>query len=259
MFNAIYVDYTIRPTRVLNNYTGPNLEVSHYYWLFTEFIMNILLDRLVSFSCAPKFAAFHLSQNFINTLLMLFNNHVSIGAQIMHDLKLLISRIVRHVRRYTFNILLVLKHKQLKFVCTHACVFDGLLILIWVDRVLTFITQILLHINHYAGWICIKTSTLRVNCLWASIISPVVSKFGFILGVYVILYLKIATRRYIVCDHRLPSIVWHLHAPLMHVIDIFHRLSLLKKIPMTISIDQLLSVLFICAQRVSLYLIWYGL
>jgi hypothetical protein len=82
-----------------------------------------------------------------------------------------------------------------------------------------------------------------------------VSKFGFILGVDVILYLKIATRRYIVCDHRLPPIVWHLNAPLMHVIDIFHRLRLLKKIPLTISIDQLLSVLFICAQRVSLYLI----
>lgn len=194
MFNTIYVDYAIRPIRVLNNYPCPNLEVIGYYWLFAEFIIYILLDRLVSFSCAPKFTAFHLSQNFINTLLMLLNNHILIGAQIMHDLKLL-SRIVRHVRRYAFNILLVLKHKQLKFVCTYACVFDGLLILIWVDWVLTFITQILLHINHYAGWICIKTSTLRVNGLLASIISSVVSKFGFILGVDVILYLKIPTRR----------------------------------------------------------------
>ena len=44
MFNTIYVDYAIRSTRILNNYSGPNLEVSRYYWLFTEFIMYMLTE-----------------------------------------------------------------------------------------------------------------------------------------------------------------------------------------------------------------------
>jgi len=97
MLYSINVNDPIWPTRILDYHSGSNLEVIILYLLICNFIIRFIYDWNISFG-ASIFTTLHFGDDFFYSLLIFLNDNISICAQIMQNLKLLISRVIGNMR-----------------------------------------------------------------------------------------------------------------------------------------------------------------